>query len=136
MLKYIAALGIFILLAHYVFTYTGLYVKTGWLDIPMHMLAGMWVGLILTHIVSERTHALDLKANFWITFFIILGTTLIVGVLWEFWEFFFSQLAYKVWPELFSKGTMTLTDTLKDILDDMIGGSVAGMVAFYSRKKL
>lgn len=134
MLKYAASLGILILAIHYIATFNGLYVKTGWLDIPMHMLAGLWVGLVLAYIFGERSHTFDFKNNFLVSFLFILGTTLIVGVFWEFWEFFISQILPN-YSALFEKGFMSLGDTLKDILDDMVGGSAAGIIAYFYSKK-
>lgn len=130
MLKSAAYLGIFILIAHFLGIYYSLYIILGWYDIPMHMLGGLWAGLMLAHFFGKKLGFIDLKQNAWITFFFVLGTATVVGVFWEFWEFFFSQLAYLIMPA-FSKGNMELGDTLKDILDDMVGGSAAGLLAYY-----
>lgn len=130
LLKYAAYLGIFILIAHYVGTYSGWYIILGWYDIPMHILGGLWVGLMLAHFFGKKLKIINLKDNFWATFLFVLGTATVIGVFWEFYEFFMSQLAY-LFIRIFSKGNMELADTLKDILDDMIGGSIAGIIAYF-----
>lgn len=134
MLKYAAYLGIFILLAHIVGIYYNLYVGLGWYDIPMHMLAGLWVGLMLAHFFGHKTGLIGLGGSFWLTFVFVLGTVTAIGVFWEFYEFFVSQILPHLSPS-FEVGHMYLPDTLKDILDDMTGGSVAGLISFFYSKK-
>jgi len=130
MLKYAAYLGILILIVNFAGIYYGLYATLGWLDISMHMLGGLWVGLMLAHFFGKKLGLIDLRQNLWLTLFLVLGTTTVVGVFWEFYEFSISQLA-PTFTHLFTKGNMELRDTLKDLLDDMVGGSIAGLIAYF-----
>jgi hypothetical protein len=134
MLKYAAYLGIFILIAHFLGIYYNWYVILGWYDIPMHMLGGLWVGLMLAHFFGQKHSLIDPGNRFWLTFVFILGTTTAIGVFWEFYEFFVSQILPHLAPS-FDIGHMYLADTLKDILDDMVGGSSAGIISFFYFRK-
>lgn len=110
--------------AHLVFSIFYLYWTMRWIDIPMHFLAGVWVGAaagsFLLHgapdFAKEKRHVL-----FHILF--ITGAAFFVGVFWEFFEFFLSTYIAKD-PRVVSMGNL-YTDTLFDLTMDFLGSAVA-----------
>lgn len=100
-----------------------LYWTTPWFDILMHFLGGFTIGLIagFAFFISgfvkiPRDHLLN-------AFIIIIGTVLIVGLVWELWEVFVG----------FTDVLNDEVDTIMDVVMDLIGASVAFL---YIKKKL
>ncbi|OGH70590.1 MAG: hypothetical protein A3C90_04245 [Candidatus Magasanikbacteria bacterium RIFCSPHIGHO2_02_FULL_51_14] len=89
-----------------------------WFSMPMHALGGFvtaWSAANVYGLVKEKNR-LSIKPFFLFVFFLI-GTTAIIGILWEVYEFISDVIApFAV--------ELTLADTLTDLLMDMLGGAV------------
>ena len=116
----LAALILFIWLVNIFANEVHLYFLLWWFDIPMHMVGGFWVALtsmvIYYHLGWIHRH--DRSASFVVA--AMLGATLVVGILWEVFEFSVEHLV-----KLNDNGVF---DTLKDLLDDMIGAMIASVI--------
>ena len=116
----LAALILFIWLVNIFANEVHLYFLLWWFDIPMHMVGGFWVALtsmvIYYHLGWIHRH--DRSASFVVA--AMLGATLVVGILWEVFEFSVEHLV-----KLNDNGVF---DTLKDLLDDMIGAVIASVI--------
>ena len=86
-----------------------------WFDIPLHFLGGLWIGLTSIYIYhhSERFKPIVLENHLFLSIFLCV---IVVGVLWEFFEYY-TGLA-------FAFGNYPL-DTVKDMLMDILGGVVS-----------
>jgi hypothetical protein len=116
----IAALGLFIFFFNLLATYWHLFFLIWWLDIPLHILGGMWVALS-AFVIYYRSHYAGHKnhsALFVVSFAIC--TALSVGLLWELYEF--------VVDRAMATNDIQLADSLKDLFDDFLGGIVAAVI--------
>ena len=97
-----------------------LYFLILWFDIPMHIMGGLWVGLtsLVIHYHTDWIKRKDRSASFVIA--AALSATLVVGLLWEVFEYSVEHLV-----KLNDNG---LADTLKDLVDDMIGAVIASVI--------
>ena len=97
-----------------------LYYLLWWFDIPMHILGGIWVALtsLVIYYHTGWIHRHDRSASFVVA--AMLGATLVVGILWEVFEF-----SVEHFVKLNDNGVF---DTLKDLLDDMIGATIASVI--------
>ena len=86
-----------------------LYWRIWWLDIPMHILAGVWAGLCGAWIMERRGEHASLL---WCTVFVLA-----IGVSWEIFEYSegIALPRYTSYP----------VDTAKDILMDLLGAFLA-----------
>jgi len=83
-----------------------------YLDIIMHFLGGFWIGLFFLYIFSKGKQ-LSFNLNL---FFKLLLVGLLVGLLWELYEFYLNIVA----------GTLfNLNDTLSDLFFDLLGTAVS-----------
>mgnify|MGYP001562310554 FL=1 len=111
-----------------------LYHVIWWYDIPMHILGGAWVALFFFHFFYQTWHVVDLRKILF-TLIITLGFVVLVGVLWEFYEYLSDVYLLKIHPLGYAPNPLTLPDTLKDLLDDLIGGAVASLILLFRIKK-
>ncbi len=97
-----------------------LYYLLWWFDIPMHMLGGLWVALtaLVIYYHTPWVRRKDRSTSFVVAY--ALATTMVIGLLWEVFEFSVEHLV-----KLNDNG---LLDTLKDLVDDLIGASVASII--------
>ena len=111
----------------------GWYYAIPWLDIPMHIAGGAWVGLLFCYIFSTRTRFADPGRK--LPFLILgLGFVSLIGILWEFYEFLMDIVIFKAYLPLEAPGYI-LFDTHTDFLNDLIGGAIAiGLFIFRARK--
>jgi hypothetical protein len=128
MKKFLIISLILIALIHIPGTIYKWYYKIWWLDILMHIFGGFWVGLLFLYIIEKNY---DLKnflfnTNKNIVFLIILtlGFIALIGVLWEFYEFFMDVIILKKYIYNAEPGYI-LFDTLKDLFNDLIGGLIS-----------
>lgn len=92
------------------------YYSISWFDMLMHFLGGFWVGLFFLYVFYDKNQfSKKLLA-------VILGV-LLIGVLWEVFEFFLNVIAHD---------TFSIADTLSDIFFDLVGGFLA--IFFYFKK--
>ncbi len=98
--------------------YWHLYFEFWWLDIPMHFLGGLWVGLFTLEWYYRTLH---LKKKDTSAFFVVtlaIATTLTVGLAWEVFE-----LSAQTFIE--RADVHDLADTLGDLTNDFLGAVAA-----------
>ncbi len=125
-LKKISILGIFMFFLQIFFIYESLYAKIWWLDIFMHILGGIWVAFIFFYWFFERDGFLHKKNGFWPNLILCLSFVALIGVLWEFYEFFFDYF-------VLTQHQQSLADTMKDLFNDLSGGFLVSI--YYLLKK-
>jgi RsiW-degrading membrane proteinase PrsW (M82 family) len=79
----------------------------------MHFLGGFWVALALVWLFFPKNNNLETMIK------LLLGT-LLVGIAWEFFEFFVNANI--------AQNSFDIEDTLSDLFFDMFGG---GLAVFY-----
>ena len=95
-----------------------LYFYDWWLDIPMHIVGGFWIGFTaLTIIQHYLKRALPLKERLAYAFLIAFG----IGILWEMFELL-TDLSFALEPYVYDP-----VDTTSDLLNDFIGAVIAGI---------
>jgi hypothetical protein len=107
------------------------YYSVWWLDIPMHIMGGIWVASAFFYTARMRN---ILPANTAAAVIFCLGVVALVGVLWEFYEFLADIYVFHKYTPLAAPGVLHF-DTLKDLFDDLVGGSLA-LLALFIRKQL
>ena len=114
---FIIILSFIVAVAHVVALNFYFYWTFWWFDLSVHFLGGLWVALtslwIYLFIYSEKE--LDRRK----TFFIVFTAIVVVGGLWEAFEYFAG----------ISPGDNFIMDTTTDILMDLLGAS-AGLLYF------
>ena len=114
---FIIILSFIVAVAHVVALNFYFYWTFWWFDLSVHFLGGLWVALtslwISLFIYSEKE--LDRRK----TFFIVFTAIVVVGGLWEAFEYFAG----------ISPGDNFIMDTTTDILMDLLGAS-AGLLYF------
>lgn len=111
-------------LAHMMAQRLHLYWTYRWLDVPMHFLGGVWVGLAALWLWyysgwGRRPGAVQHRP-----FLVALGGGLAFGLLWECFDFLVWSLVVGSFPQNY------LADSVLDITMDVLGACVAYMV-FY-----
>ncbi len=101
-----------------------------WFDVPMHIIGGIWVGLVFLYLFSGffSHESYDHHAERVKIFILGIGFAALIGIFWEFFEFgldtFFS-LSLQA----------SVADNMKDLLMDVIGGGLAvAWVLFIQRR--
>lgn len=88
-----------------------------WLDIPMHIVGGFWVALSALWVSLHINHIDNINGYKRKSFFVMLGTVLVVAILWEIFELLFHVTS------LISTGYWS--DTLSDISNGVVGGIIS-----------
>ncbi len=103
------AILVSIAVLHFVGLKLYLYWTTDWFDILLHFLGGAWVALgAFWFFFCSDFVRLDKKNKF----LVIFGATLVVGILWEVFEYFF---------EITQMGEVYSFDTMLDLVMDLVG---------------
>ncbi len=105
-LRFIVGFIILFLGFHLVATINNLYWLIWWLDIPMHLLAGFWLGLVFVYL-NQKFFKIQ---NKWAVIIFIVSFAVFVGFLYEFFEF------------IFNISQMGTADTMGDLFFDFLGG--------------
>lgn len=113
----IVALGLAIFIFNLIATYWHLFFLVWWLDIPVHILSGMWVALLLLVIYYHTDHIGRKEHSVLFVTVFALCSSLVIGLLWEVYEFVIDRSV--------ALGDLQLSDTLKDLCDDLLGGAIA-----------
>lgn len=128
LLTIIAAIGA----VHYLALWYEWYGTVWWIDIPLHLLGGAFIGVLFVYLVAVRR---DILGKTDALSFLVLGVGFValIGILWEFYEFwadvwFLKKYALNEFPGWIH------ADTLKDLLNDLIGGAAA-IVALHALMK-
>ena len=112
-----ASIIIFIFIINYLANFFYWYSSVWYFDMIMHFLGGFWVALALVWLFFPE------NINYKLIFGFLFGT-LIVGLGWEFFEFFINANVARL--------PFDLVDTTSDLLFDLLGGCFA--LAFFSQK--
>lgn len=114
------ALIFFILLVHAAALYRDLYFHFWWLDIPVHILGGLWIALfgLTRYYATPHIEEKNYSRSFVVVFAVAL--TLCIGLFWEIYEF---GVQHAIGD--FGIG---LADTLLDLVDDLIGALIGALI--------
>jgi hypothetical protein len=98
-----------------------LYEYIWWLDIVVHFLAGVCIGVaaLWLYTVLKKTTVLNAKKFLFLSF----SAAIVVGALWEVYEL-------GVGITSLSDGAAYVTDTLSDLLMDVTGGLLGVITSF------
>ncbi len=116
----LVSFAFFMLFVQLAALYWHLYFQFWWLDIPMHMLGGLWIALFGLSIYyrSSRFEGREHSKGFILVFSVAL--TLSIGLFWEIYEFFVDHAVGDSGREL--------ADTLADLVNDLIGALFGAFV--------
>ncbi len=121
--KHILCLLTFILVVHIFASIYYWYWTYPWFDMPMHFLGGFWLAMLFFYFkpgFEFRNPKFNKLPKYIITAIIILGFVALVGVIWEFFEFFCDVfIAAKGYIEVSQRG---VGDTMGDLFFDLLGG--------------
>ena len=96
-------------------------------DMLAHFLGGASIALVAWKLIRALTERRFLPAfPRWLSRFMCIATTELVGVLWEFWEFYIQNR--------FMYMGITLEDTMSDLLLDLCGAVVITSVLVCTRR--
>jgi len=105
-----------------------LYWTLGWFDIMMHFLGGVWVAFAaLWCLLFFPYHGERVSNRLWL-YGITLGATLVVGVLWEVFEYLFGIA-------ILGDGAYAV-DTTLDLTMDLLGALAAITLYACSMRKI
>ena len=119
LLTILAYLIFFIFILHFAATKFYWYYSLWYLDIIMHFLGGIWIGLASIYIFQP-------KEFFFSTTLKILFVVLLVGIGWEIYEFLVN--------DTLAQNPMDFPDTFSDLFFDLFGGFCA-ILYTWSRTK-
>lgn len=121
--------------AHYAGLINRWYWSVSWYDIPLHILGGLWIGLLFFYLFEARFQFVSpgrTLRDYVLLFFLVLGFVSFFGILWEFFEYFGDVfLLAKGRAAILQEG---LKDTLGDFLSDLLGGFLALNAGFFSKR--
>ena len=109
-------LGVLLVL-HSVGSYYSLYWVYSWFDIVVHIVAGLWIGLVFLWLASVFGQVNSLKEYKAKSFLIAFVSAIFVGIVWELLENFFQVT--------FTKASGYSLNTAMDIFNDGVGGLLA-----------
>ncbi|PIU98576.1 hypothetical protein COS61_00640 [Candidatus Wolfebacteria bacterium CG03_land_8_20_14_0_80_40_12] len=112
-----------------------------WFDIPMHFLGGFWVAMICIWLNSKfniiETRPPNVYRNFWRSdlpkLILVLGFVALIGVFWEFFEFFYDVFISN--RGYFGFLQLGAADTLSDLFFDFLGGLAFMVIILISRRR-
>ena len=129
-LKSIIALLAVILIFHATAIINYWYWVFPWLDIPMHFFGGFWMAMFFVWLYHSKISQLP---SYLIAFLITLSFVALIGVFWEFLEFFYdvfvSSKGYYGYMQL------SAADTITDLFFDLVGGSALLGIYFLLKSK-
>lgn len=131
--KLLISVTLTILALHLTATYLFWYQSYTWFDIPMHMLGGAWVALLGAYVFDEKFRIFDLKKNPWLTLVMVLAWALLIGAIWEGFEFAAGTVPAAI-SQHFVRHVPYLEDSLWDLLNDALG-SIPAALYIYFRKR-
>lgn len=103
----------------------GLYDVWQWLDIPMHFLGGVAMGMFGIALWMAAVEDIRFKKSFlrqlhwWMIPLFVIGFVAIIGIAWEWYEFLFD-----IWFDTIVRQP-SLGDTMVDLLLDLVGAFTA-----------
>ena len=99
-----------------------------WLDILMHTLGGIFVGSFALYVYYQSSYLEPKHFSYFFVFFLVLSTTALIGILWEFFQF-------GLYHYITHSKLLTLTDTLGDLLSNLVGSIFSGIIFITTWKK-
>ncbi|OGZ07150.1 MAG: hypothetical protein A3D65_03670 [Candidatus Lloydbacteria bacterium RIFCSPHIGHO2_02_FULL_50_13] len=118
--RVLVAIIFFILLANAAVLYWDLLFYIWWLDIPLHVLGGLWITLFVLSSYYSFFHAVGKEHSPVFVFSFAVALTLSVGLFWEIYEFAVDHAV--------GDSGVGLADTLKDLVDDLIGAMIGALI--------
>ncbi len=109
LLKHLVLLMFFIFLANILALKFYWYSLLWYFDVIMHTLGGVWVGMFFLYVFKRK----NFNPPDSILFFKVVLATIVVGLLWEFYEFYIYQYLIGNPFDLF--------DTTSDLVLDVLG---------------
>lgn len=123
--NYLAALIVLIGVSHSIVLFRHLQFTYPWVDIPLHLVGGLWVGLFTLWLYySDRTRFPEKDRTRSFVFTIALVSSMTVGAAWEIFEYVVNLLTVGEFYDIM--------DMLGDLLNDAIG-ALSGAVFFMKR---
>ena len=122
-----------ILSFHFLSSFYHWYDAVLWLDIPMHLIGGMWVALLFVYLFEKYLLKLE-QVHFFKSLILTLGFVALIGILWEFYEYLSDVYIYKIHPLNLVFNPKNYPDTLSDIVNDLIGGTAVLSLIYLLRK--
>lgn len=122
-----------VLVINQISIWLGLYDVWVWIDIPMHFIGGIAIGMFALAIWLEGIHEVRFKGwlakhlEWWLVPLFVLGFVSIVSIVWEWHEFVLDLI---MTGELVRQPN--IEDTMLDFLMGMLGGAFS--MIFYKRK--
>ena len=122
-------IGIFIFLfaAHIFAILTSAYWSIWWYDNLLHLIGGIAVGMFAIWFIYDLN---KIKSPDWSFFFmtvVIISFTSLIGVFWEFFEYFFDKIIAPQSEEI-ELAQLGLADTLSDLFFDLFGGLLSTII--------
>lgn len=105
----------------------GFYTRWWWFDIPMHIVGGIVTTFCAYSFFKRIKKSISLEP-FALRCFVFIGSTAIVGILWEIYEFFASLATGIVMQP-------SVADTVGDLANDLIGATLFCVLLFLSKKR-
>ena len=117
----IAAVGVLTTLIHARAVALSWYWSFWWMDVLVHFLAGLFVGLVALWVLAHRRgfslHSLR-------SLVVTLGAVILVGIGWEIFEYSMDVLIFQKYT--FSTISLyILIDSLHDLANDLLGAALA-----------
>jgi VanZ family protein len=115
-----------VILAHGAGIFLDLYVRYPNFDMLVHFLGGAFTASVFIFAASRHPRFSFIGSNKLVNILVAVGLTILIGVLWEFFEFYVSA-----WTGI---PPQTYADTLSDLFFDTIGGFLSALIAFLAIK--
>lgn len=117
---------------HGIAMYFFLYWRMEWIDMPMHFLGGLLLGVLTLWLFYFSDKVTMPENSRWFILFIILGGVALGGTLWEFSEFGIDYFWFKNNFDL--RNQLGVQDTMGDLFFDLTGGLMAGVLFLWKRQ--
>lgn len=116
------------MIVHAVFTHFYLYWRLRWIDMPMHFLGGLWLGLAGIYIYKKIFPRTFYRKNNLCVLATALTTALLVGGLWEIIELNLTSTPCIA-------RINSVMDTLSDLFCDLLGACIGAILFILLRQK-
>lgn len=117
---------------HGIAIYFFLYWRLGWIDMPMHFLGGLLLGVLTLWLFYFSDKVTMPENSRWLILFIILGGAALGGTLWEFSEYGIDYFWFK--NNFYLRNQLGVQDTMGDLFFDLTGGLMAGVLFLWKRQ--
>ena len=131
---HILAVLVVMTIAHFVGIWVGLYEGDVWIDIPLHIIGGVALGLLWVWLLQLDSVKAALGAPSPLLVSVtVIGFALLGSFVWEIAEFSFWQLLpnYATAAKFYSP---TVTDVLSDLTFGLLGGALLAFL-YYRRMR-